>query len=107
MSNQTTETPNNKHTMKTTTRCEKVKNTANIAQSLLPALVSRYKNTDESLYAYATEIVNDAFTIALAFDEIAADFQVDPLSVIEGIASANTDQKIPYFVNTNLYVKEV
>ncbi len=93
--------------MKTTTRCETVRNTTHIAQSLLPALVSRYKNTDESLYGYAEEIVNDAFTIALAFDEIAREFRVDPLSVIEGIASANTDQKIPYFVNTNLYVKEI
>lgn len=91
--------------MKTTTRCEIIRNTTHIAQSLLPALVSRYKNTDESLYAYATEIVNDAFTIALAFDEIAKEFKIDPLSVIEGVASENTDQKIPYFVNTNLYVK--
>lgn len=93
--------------MRTNTRCEVIRNTTHIAQSLLPALVSRYKNTDESLYGYATEIVNDAFTIALAFDEVANDFRLDPLSVIEGIASENTDQKIPYFVNTNLYVKEV
>lgn len=93
--------------MKTTPRFEVVINTTHIAQSLLPALVSRYKNTDESLYKYATEIVNDAFTIALAFDEVANDFRLDPLSIIEGIASENTDLKIPYFVNTNLYVKEV
>lgn len=93
--------------MKTTTRIEETRNTARIAQSLLPALVSRFKNTDESLYAYANEIVNDAFTIALAFDNTARDFLFNPLSVIEGIASANTAEKIPYFVNTNLYVKEV
>ncbi len=84
MSNQTTETPNNKHTMESKQEQSEVyKAIMQHARELLPSIIIKYGREDELNDGRIQDIIAEAITIASKFDIISDEVRVDPEKQIE------------------------
>lgn len=84
MSNQTVETPNNKHTMALNQeQREQYKAIIQHAKELLPSIIIKYGREDELNDGRIQDIIAEAITIASKFDIISDEFRVDPEKEIE------------------------
>lgn len=84
MSNQTIETPNNKHTMALNQeQREQYKAIIQHAKELLPSIIIKYGREDELNDGRIQDIIAEAITIASKFDIISDEFRVDPEKQIE------------------------